>query len=110
MEDKREPISLAIRSVVFPFITFIPAYFVLLWIHSFGLAGIGLLPFAFLGIILLAVGFGLGVYNGVAAIQHIGKHIHSQTPIRGSKILTLAFLGIIFGMAELAYLAHILMR
>jgi hypothetical protein len=103
MKDKRNPLRLAIRSIAFSSLTlFIGAYIVLYIreaISTPSLGEIGLLPLAFLGIVIVGFGVILGIFAGMQALR-LSKMLPANEK---SRVLIYAWFGIGLSLVELAY-------
>jgi uncharacterized membrane protein required for colicin V production len=102
MKDKGNPLTLAIRSIVFPFTTLFIGSLILFLIHTccqhLGLGGvIGFLPFLLIALFLLIIGIIVGMRSGVATLK-LAKEL---SPDKKSKVLSYACLGIALSLLEL---------
>jgi hypothetical protein len=110
MKDKSNALTLAIRSIAFPLITFFGGSLILFLIHTccqhLGFGGvIGFLPFVLAVPLLMIIGIIVGMKSGVAALK-LAKEL---SPHKKSNILSYACLGIALSLFELVMFYWILL-
>ena len=103
MKNKRNPLTLAIRSIACSSLTLLIGSYIVLRIRevipTLGLAAVGLLPLLLFGIIIIGVGVVYGVLAGMQALQ-LSKNLPANEK---SRVLIYACFGIVLSLVELTY-------
>jgi hypothetical protein len=103
MKDKRNPLTLAVRSVVFSSLTLLIGSFIVLHIRevipTLGLGAIYLLPLFLLCLVIIGIGVIHGILMGVQALR-LSKNLSANEKPR---VLIYAWFGIALSLIELAY-------
>jgi hypothetical protein len=103
MKDKRNPLKLAISSIVFPSLTAFVGSYIILRVHeagpNLGLAAVYLLPLLLFSLVIIGIGVTQGILVGMQALR-LAKNLPANEK---SRVVIYAWLGIVLSVAEIAY-------